>query len=84
MSEPTITPKDEARYMQVMADYDELMLAGSKQPVPMCHFMPMTFHGDDSYSGGDGYQCEHCGHSDSAEEAWAKVEACKKKSSTSV
>lgn len=75
MSEPTITPEDEARYMQVMSDHDAAMREFYTGPVPMCHFTPMDFHSDDSGSGGDGYQCVHCGHSEDSAEAWAKVEA---------
>lgn len=82
MSEPTITAEDEARYMQIMGDYDDMMRNLDPGPVPMCHFTPMEFHADDSGSGGDGYQCEHCGHSESSADAWAKVEA-RKKASTS-
>lgn len=44
-------------------------------PVPMCHFTAMTFHSDDSYSGGDGYSCEHCGHIEDSGTAWGKVRA---------
>jgi len=72
-TEPTITAEDEDRYMQIMADYDVAMREHSQGPVPMCHFTPMTLHSDDSDTGGDGYQCEHCGHSESDAEAWAKV-----------
>lgn len=74
INEPEITPEDEARYMQIMADYDAAMRDHYTGPAPMCHFTPMTFHADDSDSGGDGYQCDHCGHTESPEEAWAKVE----------
>lgn len=75
MIEQPITPEDEARYFQVMTDYNDLMRSLDHGPVPMCHFTPMEFHADDSGSGGDGYQCDHCGHSESSAEAWAKVEA---------
>lgn len=75
MGEPAITDEDEARYMRVMADYDAAMRDFFTGPVPMCHFTPMTFHSDDSDSGGDGYECEHCGHTEDSADAWAKVEA---------
>jgi len=61
--------------MRVMAEYDAAMREHCRGPVPMCHFKPMTFHADDSDSGGDGYQCEHCGHSESSDDAWAKVKS---------
>ncbi|KIL03159.1 hypothetical protein EGJ28_16320 [Stutzerimonas xanthomarina] len=77
MGEPAITAEDEARYMRVMADYDATMRDFFTGPVPMCHFTPMTFHSDDSDSGGDGYECEHCGHTEDSADAWAKVEARK-------
>ena len=73
MSAPAITPDQEAGYMRMMADFDEAMREHCRGPVPMCHFKPMTFHADDSDSGGDGYQCDHCGHSESSDDAWAKV-----------
>lgn len=72
-TEPTISAEEEDRYMRIMADYEVAMREHFRGPVPMCHFTPMTFHSDDSCSGGDGYQCEHCGHSESSVEAWAKV-----------
>ena len=74
MTEQPITPEDEARYLKVMTDYNDLMRSlDVGGPVPMCHFTAMTFHSDDSYSGGDGYECEHCGHSEDSDTAWAKV-----------
>lgn len=73
VTEQPIPPEDEARYMQIMGDYDAAMRDHFTGPVPMCHFKPMTFHSDDSNSGADGYQCDHCGHSESPEAAWAKV-----------
>lgn len=75
MNEPEITPEDEARIMQVMEGFDDAMRDHYTGPVPMCHFTPMTFHDCDSDSSGSGYQCDHCGHSESPEDAWAKVEA---------
>lgn len=75
MTQQPISSEDEARYMQVMFDYDEAMREHFTGPVPMCHFTPMTFHADDSDSGGDGYVCDHCGHTEDVNEAWAKVEA---------
>lgn len=86
MSEPTITPEDEARYMQIMADYDVLMRVTSNEPVPMCHFTPMEFHECDSDPSGrnDGYECRHCGHTESSEEAWAKVESRKQHQAAAV
>jgi hypothetical protein len=59
MSAPTITPDQEAGYMRIMADFDEAMREHCRGPVPMCHFKPMTFHADDSDSGGDGYHHAH-------------------------
>ncbi|EKY4114770.1 hypothetical protein ABCV69_004528 [Pseudomonas aeruginosa] len=84
MTEQPIPPEDEARYMQIMADYDAAMRGHYSGPVPMCHFTPMTFHNDDSDSGSDGYQCDHCGHSESSAEAWAKVEARKQQHGAAV
>lgn len=77
MREPEITPEDQARYFQVMNDYNDLMRTLDHGPVPMCHFTPMEFHECDSDPSGrnDGYACRHCGHSLSSAEAWAKVEA---------
>ncbi|HFK2002897.1 TPA: hypothetical protein ACGW3W_002192 [Pseudomonas aeruginosa] len=74
-AELDISPEDEARYLQIMADYEVAMRDFYRDPVPMCHFSPMTFHADDSESGGDGYQCDHCGHTEDSAEAWAKVHA---------
>lgn len=79
MIKQPIAPDDEARYMQVMADYDAAMREHFTGPVPMCHFTPMRFHDCDSDSYSSGYQCEHCGHSESSAEAWAKVEARKQR-----
>ena len=76
-TEPTITPDDEARYHEIMAEYDAAMRDHYRGAVPMCHFTPMTFHSDDFDTGGDGFQCEHCGHSVSSAEAWAKIRARK-------
>ena len=75
--EQEIPSEDEARYFQVMSDYNELMRSLDVGPVPMCHFTPMEFHECDSDLSGrsDGYQCRHCGHSLDSTEAWAKVRA---------
>lgn len=77
MIEQPITPEDEARYFQVMTDYNDLMRSLDAGPVPTCHFTPMEFHECDSDPSGrsDGYQCRHCGHSEDSTEAWAKVRA---------
>ena len=74
MIEQPITAEDEARYFQVMTAYNDLMRDLDTGPVPMCHFTPMEFHDCDSDPSGrsDGYQCRHCGHSESTE-ARAKV-----------
>ncbi|WP_268894462.1 MULTISPECIES: hypothetical protein [Pseudomonas] len=37
-----ISLEDEARYFQVMRDYDDLMRNLDVGPVPMCHFKAMT------------------------------------------
>lgn len=81
MREPEISPEDQARYFQVMSDYNDLMRTLDQGPVPMCHFTPMTFHEDDSDPSGwhDGYECQHCGHSLSSTEAMAKIKAQAKK-----
>lgn len=52
----------------------------SGRAVPMCHFKPMTLHGCDSDDSGrsDGYQCDHCGHTESLDTAWARVERLEK------
>lgn len=71
MNVPQTTPEGEADYGAAMREY-------YTGPVPMCHFTPMTFHADDSDSGVDGYQCDHCGQTESSEEAWTKVEARRK------
>lgn len=70
MIEQPITPEDEARYFQVMNDYNDLMRRLDIGPVPMCHFTPMEFHECDSDPSGrsDGYQCRHCGHSEDSTE----------------
>lgn len=77
INEQAITPEDEARHMQVMAEYDAALRDQYTGPVPMCHMTPMDFHECDSDPSGrsDGYQCRHCGHSESSEEAWSKVKA---------
>lgn len=77
MNEPIITPEDDARHMQIMADYDALFAANRCVPVPMCHFKPMTQHWDDSHPASDDhwYECEHCGHTEDSAKAWAKVKA---------
>ncbi|ORL53181.1 hypothetical protein B7H18_04035 [Pseudomonas putida] len=49
--------------------------ASRDDPVPTCHFRAMTFHESDSNPDWGGYQCDHCGHTESVEEAWAKIEA---------
>lgn len=75
MTEQPISPEDEARYMQVMADYDAAMRDHYNGPVPMCHFKAMTQHWDDSHPAADGhwYECEHCGHTEDSATAWANV-----------
>ncbi|MCT5016955.1 hypothetical protein ICI41_29780 (plasmid) [Pseudomonas aeruginosa] len=77
MRKPIITPEDNARYTLPMADYVQLMRASRGELVPTCHFTAMEFHECDSDPSGrnDGYQCRHCGHTESSAEAWAKVEA---------
>lgn len=64
-------------YTLPMADYVQLMRASRGELVPTCHFTAMEFHECDSDPSGrnDGYQCRHCGHTESSAEAWAKVEA---------
>lgn len=51
--------------------------AVARLPVPTCHFQPMTLHSSCSDRSGssDGYACDFCGHTESIDEAWAKVEA---------
>ncbi|MSU98435.1 hypothetical protein EB795_31725 [Pseudomonas mandelii] len=79
MIEQPISPEDEARYMQVMAGYDAAMREHYQPagPVPMCHFKRMTQHWSDAHPASDSawYECDHCGHSESSAEAWAKVKA---------
>ncbi|AHY45183.1 hypothetical protein N7388_23050 [Stutzerimonas stutzeri] len=78
MIEQPISPEDEARFMQIMAGYDEAMREHFTGPAPMCHFTPMEFH-DAEAGDGSGYQCVHCGHTEDADEAWAKVAARKQR-----
>lgn len=75
--EQPITSEDEARYFQVMTDYNDLMRSLDVGPVPMCHFKAMTQQWDDSHPASDAhwYECEHCGHTEDSAEAWAKVKA---------
>lgn len=75
--EQAIPREDEERYMRVMAEFDAAMVSYGAGPVPTCHMTPMEFHECDSDPSGrsDGYQCKHCGHSESSEAAWTKVDA---------
>lgn len=77
MIEPIIPPEDNARYALLLTDYVQPINASRGEPVPTCHFTAMEFHECDSDPSGrnDGYQCRHCGHTESSFEAWAKVEA---------
>ncbi len=64
-----------AEFAQAMQDLAAAHEAHRNDPMPTCHFRPMTFHDCDSNPNDGGYQCEFCGHTEGVDEAWARVEA---------
>ncbi|MBM5458828.1 hypothetical protein H8F21_14765 [Pseudomonas sp. P66] len=66
---------DLEKFAQAMKDLAAAHEAHRNDPVPMCHFRPMVFHDCDSNPNDGGYQCDFCGHSESSELAWVKVDA---------
>ncbi|WP_051032791.1 hypothetical protein, partial [Pseudomonas tolaasii] len=62
-------------FQQSLKDLAAAHEASRDDPVPTCHFRPMTFHDSDSNPAYGGYQCDFCGHTEGVDEAWAKVEA---------